>query len=75
MEETYTYQSLVQYLYHEMPAGDALEMAHSIEEDNFIHAEFNSMQLAKSQLPKAHFSPSKNTVSNILQYSNNTARR
>ena len=69
MEETYTYHSLVQFLYHEMPAGDAVEMAHTIEESDFLHAEFNQLLLAKAQLPKVLFHPSKNSINNILQYS------
>lgn len=73
MEETYTYHPLVQFLYHEMPAGDAVEMAHLIEEDDYLHAEFNALQLAKAQLPKVQFSPSKTAISNILQYSAKTA--
>ena len=73
MEETYTYQTLVQFLYHEMPAGDAVEMAHLIEADEFLHAEFNSLHTAKAMLPKALFNPSKNSINNILRYSEKTA--
>lgn len=73
MEKTYTYQPLVQFLYHEMPAGDAVEMAHSIEDDECLHAEFNLLLSAKSQLPKVQFHPSKTSISNILQYSAKTA--
>ncbi len=73
MEETYTYQTLVQFLYHEMPAGEAVEMAHLIEEDDLLHAEFNILLSGKSQLPKALFSPLKSSISNILQYSVKTA--
>lgn len=73
MDKTYTYQPLVQFLYHEMPAGDALEMAHCIEDDEYLHAEFNLLLSAKSQLPKVLFSPSKTSISNILQYSAKTA--
>jgi hypothetical protein len=73
MEETYTYQPLVQFLYHEMPAVDAVEMAHLIEEDPFLHAEFNMLLTAKAQLPKVQFSPSKSSISNILQYSATSA--
>lgn len=69
MEETYTYQPLVQFLYHEMPAGDAVEMAHLIEDDDFLHAEFNTLLQGKAQLPKVLFNPSKSSISNILQYS------
>ncbi|MBL7825700.1 MAG: hypothetical protein JNJ57_03650 [Saprospiraceae bacterium] len=73
MEETYTYDALVQFLYHEMPAAEAVEMAHSLEADDYLHSEFKSLQVAKSQLPKVQFTPSKSTISNILQYSAKTA--
>ncbi len=73
MEETYTYQTLVQFLYHEMPAGEAVEMAHLIEGDDLLRAEFKTLLSGKSQLPKALFSPSKSSISNILQYSARTA--
>jgi predicted negative regulator of RcsB-dependent stress response len=74
MEETYTYfDDLVQFLYHEMPAGAAAEMAHLIEEDSEMHAVFNSLLLAKTQLPKVQFNPSQAVLNNILQYSTKTA--
>ncbi len=73
MEETYTYLNLVQFLYHEMPAGEAVEMKYLIEGDDLLHAEFNTLLSGKSQLPKALFSPSKSSISNILQYSARTA--
>lgn len=73
MEKTYTYQSLVQFLYHDMSASDAVEMAHAIENDDALHADYNLLLTAKAQLPKALFNPSKNCISNILQYSAETA--
>jgi hypothetical protein len=56
-----------------MPAGDALEMAHLIERDEVLHAEYNVMRTAKSQIPKVQFSPSQKCINNILQYSAKTA--
>ena len=74
MEETYTYyDDLVQFMYHEMPAGEAAEMAHLIEEDPEMHATFNSLMQAKNQLPKVQFNPSQAVLNNILQYSTKTA--
>lgn len=73
MEETYTYDALIQYLYHEMPAAEVVEMVHSIESDDYLHAEFNALHAAKAQLPKVQFQPSKSSVSNILLYSAKTA--
>lgn len=70
MEKTYTYHdALVQFLYHEMPAADAVEMVSLIEDDPALHAEFNSLLLAKTQLPKVQFHPSQNALENIMRYS------
>lgn len=73
MEETYTYNQLVKFLYHEMPAEEAMEMAQYLDEDPETRAMFDSLQLAKIQLPKARFHPSQNALNNILRYSTKTA--
>ncbi|MBK8192122.1 MAG: hypothetical protein IPK76_02435 [Lewinellaceae bacterium] len=73
MEETYTYNALVQYLYHEMPAHEAIEMAHLLEETPEVRAEFDDLAFAKMQLPKARFNPSQHALNNILRYSTKTA--
>lgn len=73
MEDTYTYDALVQFLYHEMPAAEAVEMAHAMEADEYLLEEFQSLQLSKAQLPKVQFNPAKSTISNILQYSAQSA--
>ncbi|MDO8368550.1 MAG: hypothetical protein Q7T20_17250 [Saprospiraceae bacterium] len=74
MEETYTYDAqLVQFLYRELSAGDVVEMAHMIEDDSKICADFNVLLFAKAQLPKVQFQPSPTVLHNILQYSAKTA--
>lgn len=73
MEESYTLNALVQFLYREMPAEEAVEMAHLIEEDPQMRAMFDDLLLAKVQLPKVRFNPSKVALDNILQYSTKTA--
>lgn len=73
MEETYTYNALVQFLYREMPAEEAVEMAHLIDCDPEMRAVFDALLSAKTQLPKARFNPSQAVVNNILQYSTKTA--
>ena len=70
MEKTYTYDdALVQFLYHEMPAADAVEMVSMIEDDPDLYAEYSSLLLAKTQLPKVQFNPSTTALDNILRYS------
>jgi hypothetical protein len=75
MEETYTYDALmVQFLYRELSAGDVVEMAHLIEEDPDLRAEYQALAFAKAQLPKVQFNPSAASLKNILQYSAKTAQ-
>jgi hypothetical protein len=73
MEETYTYDALVQFVYRELPAHKAVEMARQIEQDPALNDLFYSLLQAKTQLPKAHFNPSKTSLDSILQYSAKTA--
>ncbi len=73
MEENYTSNALVQFVYREMPADQAVEMAHQIDEDPELRSMFDDLLLAKIQLPKARFNPSNNVLNNILQYSTKTA--
>ena len=67
MEETYTFNALVQFLYHEMPASEAVEMAHFLDEDPEARAQFDALLTAKTQLIKARFNPSQAAINNILQ--------
>jgi len=73
MEENYIQNSLVQFLYREMPADEAVLMAGQIEEDADMRAIFDDLLLAKTQMPKARFNPSPAVLNNILQYSTKTA--
>ncbi len=73
MEQTYTYDQLVQFLYHEMSAEEAVEMANYLDEDTETRAMFDSLLLAKTQLPKVRFQPSQASLNNILRYSTKTA--
>ncbi len=69
MEETYTYDALVQFLYHELSAQEVAEMTNSLEDDIEMLAVFHSLATAKAQFPKVQFVPATGTLNNILQYS------
>ena len=74
MEETYTIEdALVQFMYREMPAEEAVDMVQLLEEDFELHAMFDELLLAKAKLPKVQFNPSQAVLDNILQYSTKTA--
>ncbi len=74
MEETYTYDAqMVQFLYRELSAADAMEMTHLIEDNAALSADYNTLLFGKAQLPKVQFNPSPSVLHNILQYSAKTA--
>ena len=73
MEETYTYDALVHFLYRELPALDAIETAQTLDADADLRAHFDELLFAKTQLPKVGFNPSSSVVNKILQYSAQTA--
>ena len=73
MREDYPYADLMQFLYREMPATEAAEMALRLEEDPALRAEYDALSEAKSQLPRDRFNPSPSVLTTILQYSTKTA--
>lgn len=73
MQENYTYDALIQFLYHELPADEALEIANQLEEEPELRTEFDMLREIKMQLPKVQFNPSSAVITNILQYSTKTA--
>lgn len=73
MQEHYSYDSLVQLLYRDMPAGSAAAMAQLFEQDPDLQEMYAELQQAKTQVPKVLFNPSPTVINNILQYSTKTA--
>lgn len=73
MQNNYPYDALMRFLYREMPASEAAEMARHIDSDPVLRAEYDELQEAKIQLPKDRFNPSTAVINNILQYSTKTA--
>jgi len=73
MEEKYTYESLVQFLYRDLPANEAVRLTHHLEENSGLRTAFEDLLHAKNQLPKVQFNPAPAVLNNILQYSTKTA--
>jgi hypothetical protein len=69
MRESYPHIDLVQFLYREMPAAEAAEMAQRLDVDAALRSEYDELVEAKSQLPKDRFNPSPAAIRNILAYS------
>ena len=73
MQQKFTPNHLVQYLYQETSVCDSLAIEETIEENIAFREEFESLSEAYRQLPKVKFSPSDQAIRNILRYSEYTA--
>ena len=73
MNKTHTPDALVQFLFRELSAFEAVETAQLIDHNPVVRAEYATLQAAKMQLPKVHFNPSANVLQRVMQYSATTA--
>lgn len=73
MQQNFTQDLLIQYLYHETGPSATLAMETMMQEDAAVREEYRALRDACRQLPKVQFSPSAQTIKNILRYSENTA--
>lgn len=74
MEENHTLNAFVQFIYHDMPAGEAVANTTQILlSDASLKVTYTEMLAAKTELPKVLFNPSSEVLNKILQYSAKTA--
>jgi hypothetical protein len=74
MEESHTLNAFVQFIYHDMPAGEEVtKTTRMLLNDRSLKGAYIEMLAAKTELPKVLFSPSSEVVNKILQYSTKTA--
>ena len=73
MQQKFTPNHLIQYLYHETSVCDSLAIEEDLNEDISLREEFESLTAAYRQLPRVQFSPSDQAIRNILRYSERTA--
>lgn len=73
MEQNFTPNHLIKYLYKETTASETLAINEALNEDIQLMEEFEGLYAAYKQLPKVTFRPSKSAVHNILKYSQQTA--
>lgn len=71
MEQNYKLNILIKFLYRETDIFETLEIEDAIEHDFFLAEELQLLKDAFLQLPSVRFSPTKNTMANILSFSQN----
>lgn len=69
MKQTFTPEQLLRLLYNETSLAETLEMVDEMERDPLLREEFEEMIEAFHQLPRVTFRPSSQTISQILEYS------
>lgn len=73
MKQKITSNDLIRFIYRETSATETMNITEAIAEDRYLYEEHQSLRGSYAKLPKAKFNPSKNTIQNILHYSENTA--
>ena len=73
MEQSYTQENLIQFIYREDSITEHFEIENEIENNQSLKASYKEMKTAVSALPRAQFSPSKSVIENILNYSRTTS--
>ena len=69
MDDSYTFSSLVAFVYRELPTSEVAQMTSQINQNYELRAEYEELLAAKAHLPKALFNPSPRAIQNILRYS------
>lgn len=69
MQQTYTSNDLLRYLYKETSASETLAIREAILEDSGLHAEYDELRAGYQMLPKVKFRPSPAAIQNILRFS------
>lgn len=69
MEQTYTEERLIQFIYGECDILERLEIEDAIENDLFTKNAYMSIMDAYNLLPNVRFSPSSQAMDSIIKYS------
>ena len=69
MKQTFTKNLLIKYIYNETTAAEKLLVEETLNSDYELYEYYCELYDSYKALPKATFSPSQETLSNILSYS------
>ena len=71
MAYAYTENKLIQFIYGECDFLERFEIKDAIENDTLLKDSYLSLLDAYRMFPKVKFSPSRETIDNVLKYSMN----
>ncbi len=73
MEQNFTKNQLLLFIYKETSASTTLAIQEALNEDWNLYEQYTELLQGYQQLPKVKFNPSKSTLNSILGYSQNSA--
>lgn len=75
MEQNYTSNHLIQFIYNDLSVSDHFEVQDAIENNAQLKLEYAMLYNAYKQLPKVTFRPDNLSVNAILAYSKNNTMK
>lgn len=72
MEQQFTQDLLVKYLFKETSFSEKIMVESLLNEDDVLFEEYELLLNSQRQLPKVKFNPSNSSIHNILRYSEQT---
>lgn len=73
MEQNYTQNQIIRYLYKEVDLFEHFEIEDAIEHDVEVRDQYRTLKRSFDQLATLHINPSTQSVNNILGYSQSTS--
>jgi hypothetical protein len=73
MDQTFTQDMLIKYLYQETSVAETLAVREALQDNILLREEYTELRKAYEQLPKVKFNAKVSTLQNILQYSKHSA--
>ena len=73
MKQYFTQLDLIRFIYKETSAAETVAIAEAIDCDALLAEEYEELYEGYRHLPKASFSPKRNTLQSILRHSEQTA--
>ncbi|MCB0644523.1 MAG: hypothetical protein KDC44_22920 [Phaeodactylibacter sp.] len=73
MEQNFTQNQLIRFIYKESDAAEMMQIAEALSSDPVLAQEYEELLEAMEQLPQVQFQPSGDSIRTILQYSEMTA--
>jgi len=73
MKHNFTLNHLVKFIYKETTIAETIAISNALQSDWELYESYEELKKSFNQLPQVTFSPSQDSIKNILRYSKETA--